>query len=75
MQRREEKNIDFKLIHVCYCSWIAIQEHFYMDQICVLYKGFLVNSVYLDGVAKRLIEMLCKSCGELSNRKSLESPL
>lgn len=54
MQRREEKNIDFKLIHVCYCSWIAIQAHFYMDQICVLYKGFLVNSVYLDGVAKRL---------------------
>lgn len=49
--------------------WIAIQAHFYRDQ-----TRFLVNSVYLD-VAKRLIEMLCKSCEELLNRKSLESPL
>lgn len=49
--------------------WIATQAHFYRDQ-----TRFLVNSVYLD-VAKRLIEMLCKSCEELLNRKSLESPL
>lgn len=64
----KKKIIDFKLIHVWYCTWIAIQAHFYRDQ-----TRFLVNSVYLD-VAKRLIEMLCKSCEELLNIKESGIP-